>query len=166
MSFGGNGGSGGSIASSSDVALNNPATGNYLGYDTTVGKWRNVAMAGTVALASYGGQETVVVNNNISGSYTIDLANANVFNLTMTGDTSFAFTGAVNGKACSFSLYIKQDSSGGWSASWPTGVRWASGVAPTLSTKANAIDILVFESLNGGTFWYGSLVGLDFRVSN
>lgn len=41
MSFGGGGSGGGSIASDSDVVLSNPATGDFLGYDSTSSKWEN-----------------------------------------------------------------------------------------------------------------------------
>lgn len=41
MSFGGGGSGGGSIASDSDVALSNPATGDFLGYNSTASKWEN-----------------------------------------------------------------------------------------------------------------------------
>ncbi|HET8709183.1 MAG TPA: glycosyl hydrolase family 28-related protein [Candidatus Saccharimonadales bacterium] len=41
MSFGGGGSGGGSIASGSDVSLNNPATGQFLGYNGATSKWEN-----------------------------------------------------------------------------------------------------------------------------
>lgn len=41
MSFGGGGGGSSSISSSTDVALSNPANGQVLGYNTTLGKWQN-----------------------------------------------------------------------------------------------------------------------------
>ena len=74
---------------------------------------------------------------------------------------TFTFSGATSGKACSFAVYLKQDASGNRAVVWPGGVKWSGG-APTLSTSANAIDVVVFESLDGGTNWYGSLVGTAF----
>ena len=41
-------------------------------------------------------------------------------------------------------------------------LKWAGGVAPSLSSAGNALDVVVFESLDGGTSWYGSLVGTAF----
>lgn len=162
MGFGGGGGGGSnSIATATDAALNNPATNNILVY-SNLGKWSNQAMAGTVALATGGGAEAVVTNATATGATTLNLANGNVFNLTLTGNVTFTFSGATNGTACAFSIYIKQDATGSRTVTWPASAKWAGGSAPTLSTTANALDIVVFESLNGGTTWYGSLVGTNF----
>ncbi len=113
------------------------------------------------AKANGGGQETLVTNSTVTGSYTVNLANGNVFSLTLTGNTTLAFSGAVAGKACSFSLYIKQDATGSRTITWPSGIKWSGG-APSLTTTANALDIFVLESLDGGTTWYASLVGSNF----
>lgn len=112
------------------------------------------------AKATGGGAETIVTANT-GTAYTINLANGNVFNLTATGNVTFTFSGATSGKACSFALYLKQDATGSRTVTWPSGISWSGG-APTLSTAANAVDVLVFETLNGGTNWYGSLVGANF----
>lgn len=113
------------------------------------------------AKATGGGNETVVTNNNISGNFTVNLANGNVFNLTLTGNTTFTFNGATNGKACSFTIYLTQDGTGSRTVTWPGGTKWSGG-APTLSTAGGSVDILVFETLNGGSTWFGSLVGTAF----
>jgi hypothetical protein len=161
MGFGGSGGGGGgSIASSSDVALNTPADKNFLGYNSGTGKWTNLALSGNAALATSGGAETVSTQN-ATGATTLNLANGNVFNVTLTGNATFTFSGATSGKACSFGLYLRQDGTGSRSVTWPSSVRWSGG-APTLTTSASAVDILVFETLDGGTNWYGSLVGTNF----
>lgn len=47
MSFGGSGGGGGSIATSGDVSLNNPANNQVLTYDGTSAKWKNAATSGS-----------------------------------------------------------------------------------------------------------------------
>lgn len=44
MGFGGSGG-GGSIAGSSDAALNNPINNHVLTYDSSVSKWKNAAVS-------------------------------------------------------------------------------------------------------------------------
>lgn len=114
-----------------------------------------------VARANSGGLETVS-SATASGSFAIDLANGNVFSLTLGGATTFTFIGATTGKACSFSLYLTQDVTGGRLVTWPSSVKWAGGIIPTLSTAIGAIDAFVFESLDGGNSWFGSLVGTSF----
>lgn len=155
-----NGGVGGSFSAASDAQISNAATDDILVRNSS-GRWQNTPIVGKAAMATNGGLETVATIS-ATGNVALDLATGNVFNVTLTGNTTFtAFNGSTNGKACSFSLYLKQDATGGRTVAWPTGVRWSGG-APTLSTAANAIDILVFESLNGGTVWFGSLVGTNF----
>lgn len=115
-----------------------------------------------MARVNLGGQETVSTNASATGAVTLNLTNGNVFSLTLTGNASFTFSGATAGKACSFTVYLKQDSTGSRTVTWPASVKWANGVAPTISTASNAVDIVVFESIDGGTIWYGSLVGVAF----
>jgi hypothetical protein len=150
------------ISGASDVFLSNPAAGNFLGYSTGSSKWQNATLTGYAALVNGGGQETVYAQSATTATTTLNLTNGNVFNVTLTVNTTFVFTGSTSGKACSFSLYRKQDATGSRTVAWPASVKWAGGTAPTLTTTANSIDILVFETLDGGTTWYGSLVGANF----
>jgi hypothetical protein len=118
-----------------------------------------------LALAVGGGVETVYTNATASGFVTLSLANGNAFNLTLVGNTTFTFSGATSGSACSFGVYLTQDGTGSRTVAWPGSVMWADGgTVPVLSTAAGAIDVLVFESLNGGTSWFGSLVGTNFAA--
>lgn len=117
-------------------------------------------LTGFAALAIGGGVETVVSLSG-TGVTTLNLASGNVFNLTLTGDTTLVFTGATVGKACSFALYKSQNSTGTRTVTWPTSVKW-SGAAPTQSTAANSVDAYVFESIDGGQNWFGSAVGTNF----
>lgn len=58
-------------------------------------------------------------------------------------------------------LYIAQDATGGRTITWPT-VKWAGGVAPVISTAANAIDIYTFFTMDGGTTWFGNQAGKGY----
>jgi hypothetical protein len=75
---------------------------------------------------------------------------------------TFTFTGAVAGSAYSFTLLAVQDATGSRLATWPASVDWPGGAAPTLSTAANARDLLTFWTVDGGTTWYGMLAGAGF----
>jgi hypothetical protein len=127
------------------------------------------ALAGTYpnpSLASpiTGGQfaassESVTVNSSASGAVTLDVSTVNVFEMTLTGAVTFTFAGAAtSGVSYSFVLYLIQDATGGRAVAWPGSVSWLGGVTPSLSTAANSVAVLVFETLNAGTTWYGSLV--------
>lgn len=156
MGFGGTGSST-SIKTATDVSWDNLTTGETLLFDGVTQKFQNKRPA----LAVGGGVESVSANAAATGNVTLNLANGNIFTLTLTGNVTLAVSGAVNGKGCSFTLYLVQDGTGSHTVTWPTGTKWSGG-APTLSTAANSVDIVVFESIDGGSTWYGSLVGTNF----
>lgn len=116
--------------------------------------------AGDAALATKGGAEAVQTLTSTANT-TLNLNNANVFDLTLgVTATTLQVSNATAGKACSFALYLRQGA-GGRTVTWPAGTKWSGG-APTLSTAANAVDIVVLESIDGGNTWFGSLVGTNF----
>lgn len=140
------------------------ATASTRGIIKLTGDLGGTADSPTVPIAARavgGGLESVSSNAAATGAVTLNLANGNVFNVTMTGNTTFSFSGATAGKACAFTLYLRQDSSGGNVVTWPASAKWSGG-APSLTTSASAVDVLVFETLDGGTTWFGSLVGTNF----
>lgn len=55
--------------------------------------------------------------------------------------------------AGAYALIVKQDATGSRTLSFGTAYKWPGGIAPTLSTGANAVDILSF--LSDGTNMYG-----------
>lgn len=76
-------------------------------------------------------------------TYNWAVAAAQVLELTFGAGniTTFSASGMV-AKTC-YLLQLKQDSVGG--RTWATtGIKWPGGVAPTLSTAANAVDIFIF----------------------
>lgn len=64
----GGGGGGGNIATSGDVALSNPATGEVLTFDASVSKWKNAAATS--------GNSTSVESTVKTASYTLALTDA------------------------------------------------------------------------------------------
>ena len=154
------------FSSLSDTNVSSPADGHVI--QRSGGVWANRPLAtvltDTAALAYNGGAEKVSSVTSMSdATYTINLANGNVFSiaLALAGSTTLSFTGAAAGKACSFTLYLKQPGSNTRTVSWGSTIKWSGG-APTLSAGGGKMDILVFETIDGGATWYGSLVGTNF----
>jgi hypothetical protein len=87
-----------------------------------------------------------------------DLNTSQVAILTLTGNTTFD---APSNQAAgnTYVLILKQDATGGRTAAWNAAFKWAGGTAPTLTTDANAVDIITFVS--DGTSMYG-VAQLDF----
>lgn len=121
------------------------------------------ATVGTVVTVTGGGKETTASATASTTATTVDLTNGNVQTVTLGSNTTFTLTGATNSVACSLSLYLKQDGTGSRLVTWPSSVKWPGAAAPQLSTGANKLDLVVLETLDGGTTWYGSLAGADYR---
>ena len=105
-----------------------------------------------VKTASFNGE---IDDGNSSTADTIDFGTGNNHKSTMTGACTYTFT-APAGPA-SLVLKLVQDATGSRLATFPATVKWAAGTAPTLSTTANAIDIVTFYF--DGTNYYGAFLG-------
>ena len=99
-----------------------------------------------------------VSSANTGTSYTINLDNGTLHILTLTGNCTFTFPSASSGK--SFIVFLKQDGSGGRSATWPASVKWPSSTAPTLTSDPSKGDKFVFTA--DGTYWWGSNAGQNY----
>lgn len=156
-------GVGGTISSASDTQISSPAVGDLFMRNGS-SRWQNVPLSDTAAQVAGGGVEKVSTAN-ITGTASVNLANGNVFYLTLTGNvTSFNLSGATTGKACAITVYLKQGATArtvSWSLASGS-LKWAGGSVPTVTASANAIDCFVFETLDGGTTWFGSVVGQNF----
>lgn len=114
---------------------------------------------GTVS-SSKGGQETLAVSRDANGSTIVDLNAGNVHIFILKGSVTLVFTGAVSGKACSLSLVLVQDATGGRAITWPSSVKWLpAGVAPTFTTTLNTTSIVELFTVDGGIVWYAGLSG-------
>jgi hypothetical protein len=96
-------------------------------------------------------------NLGTGGSVTVDLSTANNFTRTTNGNATFTFSNPPSGKAFGFTLALTNG--GAYTITWPGSVNWASGTAPLLTSSG--VDILVFYTYDGGTSYYGFLVGRD-----
>lgn len=104
---------------------------------------------------SGGRYETLVVEDDSSAAYEIDLFYGNAFDLTLTANCTLTFTGYAGGTGTkgSFDLLLRQDATGSRTVTWPNDIRWAGGSAPTLSTTGS--DLIRFVSFDQGASWIG-----------
>lgn len=117
-------------------------------------------LAAGPAIADY---EPVNTNATTGATETLDTSLYSVFDMTMNASCAFTLTKpAHSGYSTSIVLYLRQDGTGGWTASFTNTIRWPGGVAPTLSTAASAYDVLVLTTHDGGTTWNGYVVGIGF----
>ena len=106
------------------------------------------------------GEVTNAIGGTGGGTQDIDLTAGN--SVTATVDTStntFTFSNpTASDELCGFTLELTNG--GSQTVNWPASVDWAAATAPTLT--ASGVDYLVFWTVNGGTRWYGGLVGAAF----
>ena len=90
-----------------------------------------------------------------SSTITLNAAGSNVFEV---GALSSNFTLSIAGGSAGQTIiaWLTQDSTGSRIATW-SGFKWANGSAPSLSTAANAVDLLIATYRSTG-YWYGTLV--------
>jgi hypothetical protein len=119
----------------------------------------SLVVSGTATLTAE--IETRIAIGTGSGTQTADLATGNYFTLTTNGNTTIAASNVpASGKVGAFILELTNG--GGYTITHLTGVTWAGGTAPTLTTTGT--DILAFYTFDGGTTWRGLVLGLDVKA--
>lgn len=90
----------------------------------------------------------------------IDLSTGNFFTKTISGATTLTVSNVVaTGSANSFILELTN--AGSATITWFSGVKWAGGTAPTLTSAG--VDILGFYTHDGGTTWRGMVLAKDSK---
>jgi hypothetical protein len=97
---------------------------------------------------------TLTVNLNTCNLFTCPL-NANITTLTISN------TPATSGYAIGFTLIFTADGTAR-SVTWPSGVKWAGGTSPTLTSASGKIDVLSFLTTNNGTSYLGFVGGQNY----
>ena len=130
-------------------------------YCDGVSNWSIIASKG-VALkqqqidSSWG----AVTTDTWSSGLNFDLSISNLHAVVLTGTGSILTTsGDTVGQE--FQITMIQDSTGSRTVLWWSGIKWAGGSAPTLTTTANKADIFRFQKL-GTNSYYGWVVGQNF----
>jgi hypothetical protein len=98
-------------------------------------------------------QAARVDKGSVSGATALDVATANAFTMTIAGATTLSFSNVPTGTFLQ-GLLLKIIN-GGTNVTWPASVKWASGVAPTLTTSGT--DVVALVSFDAGTTWYGTV---------
>jgi hypothetical protein len=123
--------------------------GPVIGYDQTIKR---------INLQDYG-EITNAIGSVGGGSQTLDLTLGNSVTATVdTSETTFVFSNATaSDELCGFTLYLTNG--GSQTVNWPASVDFAGATAPTLT--ASGVDVLVFETVDGGTIWNGFVAALN-----
>jgi hypothetical protein len=104
--------------------------------------------------------EAIVEGYEAIASSNIDTATGAVFSKTISGTTTFTVSNtASSGSVTSFILELTNG--GAYAITWWSGIKWAGGTVPTLTTSG--VDILGFYTRDGGTTWRGLVLAKDSK---
>lgn len=108
-------------------------------------------------------EEAVTVTQG-SGTVTLDLAQGNFFEFTLTENvTGWTFSNlASSGTASSWIIKITQHASSAKTVAYPAAIKWAGGTDHVMSTATGSIDIVSMFTIDGGTTIYANIVGKAF----
>jgi hypothetical protein len=122
----------------------------------------NITELGTVTVGTYSAVMQDYTETNTastqSSTYARNLASGNVFSLTLSGNVTLSFSNVPASGCASVTLFLIQDGTGSRTVTWPGSVIWPGGTAPTLTTTANHVDLIVMMTTNAGTTWRASSV--------
>ena len=108
-------------------------------------------------------EEAVTVTQG-SGTVTLDLAQGNFFEFTLTENvTGWTFSNlSSSGTASSWIIKITQHASSAKTVAYPSAVKWAGGTDHVMSTAPGSIDIVSMFTIDSGTAIYANIVGKAF----
>jgi hypothetical protein len=159
------GGGGGGIPADGSVTNIKVASNAAISADKLVDGSSNKIMtaAERTKLAAVDSSGVVHAVGNSGSALTLDPTNTGyVKTITLTANCTFTLTGATSGQASTLELVLTQDATGNRTVTWPSSVKWSGAVAPALTTTAAAVDRILLTSYNGGTTWYGDLIGRGY----
>lgn len=59
---------------------------------------------------------------------------------------------------------VVRQGDGPYAITWPTTTHWAAGTAPTLSATEDDVDVFRLTTFDGGTIWFGEIVGQAYAA--
>lgn len=89
----------------------------------------------------------------------MDLSLGQVFTKTAAGNLTWSFSNVPASRAMTVVLHLTNGATG--AQTWPASVKWPGGTAPILT--AAGVDVLVFNTHDGGTTWRGNIFGKDVK---
>ena len=124
----------------------NPAAGKLRLYAGTDHQWHALTSGGTdTALGSGGGGGTAWQTLTDGSSISWDTSSGNGAQVTLAGNRTLSNPTNLTGGQ-SYLLAVKQDATGGRRLTYGSAFYWPGGLPPTLSSAANAEDLLLFGS--------------------
>lgn len=91
-----------------------------------------------------------ITSDSDGATVTFNLATSNIHTVTLGGNRTLALSNAAVGQC--FIIRLVQDGTGSRTVTWFTTIKWAGGVAPTLTTTASKADTFGFLCTSSGNY--------------
>ena len=115
--------------------------------------------ANNVVTFSGGITEDSVTITSSSNAATLNMRDGTNFVHDLTENVTYTFSNpAATGNVSAFTLKVIQNASAK-TITWPSSVDWPAATAPTLTATNDGVDLFTFITHDGGTTWYGLVVG-------
>lgn len=151
----------GVLASSGALAANNVVVGGGAGAAPSSTNLLSIAAAVTTGnyIKGIGYADTVTALGNTGAAINLDVTSGGVFSATLNNSATITLRFPVATGASSFTLILTNDATPGRTVAYAGGTFLFPGGAAALSrtTTANAVDVWVFFTPDGGTTYYGNI---------
>lgn len=147
--------------SAANSSLYFSSTSSGLAYKSSTGAVDGLALKAPLASPTFTGTVTVpaldnavhygpITSDTDGATITFDMSVSDWHAVTLGGNRTLAVAGVTVGQQ--FSLILEQDATGSRTVTWFSGIRWAGGSAPTLTTTASKWDIFTFKCVSAGVY--------------
>ena len=103
-------------------------------------------------------EDSVTITSS-SNAATLNMRDGTNFVHDLTENVTYTFSNpAATGNVSAFTLKVIQNASAK-TITWPSSVDWPAATAPTLTATNDGVDLFTFITHDGGTTWYGLVVG-------
>jgi hypothetical protein len=118
-----------------------------------------LAGKGTGAVHYTTGSYGDITADSDGATVTFNCATSNIHSVTLGGNRTLALSNDKAGQC--ILLRLKQDGTGSRTVTWFSGISWAGGSAPTLTTTANKADMIGILVTTAGSAYDGFVVGAN-----
>lgn len=123
-----------------------PGTTNVRDLGTATVRWRDLYLSRRLFLTAFREMTRALGAVAAGSTWTVDPALATMYSVDVSaGATTAAFAAAANGDSFMLRVYM----SAAQAVTWPVGIRWRGGVAPTLEIGSNILSFW----MEGGVWW-------------
>ena len=144
----------GTTAASLTIVRRDSNARTQFGYPVTSDDAATKGYVDTVAGAESVHSETI----SSTSDYTLP-SGSTMFNLVLEASFTIVFPAPLPGK--SITVFLKQDSVGTRTVTWPSSVKWQGATTPTQSATPNKTDIFSFIAVDSVS-WFGFVSGKGF----